>query len=240
MKTDDNIVQLLLSRPDWRDPSAYPPVPSPTESLQYFGVEFARRGSAFEARLRDWLAQVSAEEKAEIRREPDGKWHFPWEFAERVLFFSSVDLGPRCPQWTFRYEGVEVQAEPIAPDRMTLVFDLNETIEDQLVRARGRLRTWQAGARKAKRIPSRSRIAPTRDQLPGYLRVLDAKRAGALHREIAEQLSNEDCSAGDPTWSEQNVTDALRAARKLAEGDYVELLRIADPNPKLQARENRG
>ena len=219
--TGERIYPQDWGLPDWRDGGAYPDHESP-EPLKWCW-EFLRRNPEY----REFWERVERAEQAlgpldrPLTTSPDGSAKVRIsdggtlvgvaEAEERFGLWRAYD--PRLSEGS---PGLGEQAMPVPEGKVAILFDPLLPIEPQLKSARvtlqslGRARSYLSG-QKAK-----SEARPRVQLFANYLRILDAKEAGASDREIAKVLF--------PRLDEdkviRNVQNQYKAAKRMRDVDF--------------------
>jgi hypothetical protein len=154
----------------------------------------------------------------------DGGQVIGWEEARRRFgLFKPVDPRMRQTDAVFELAGAtevfDVAADMERDDKLRIEFDLRSPIEPQLSRAKLLFRVRQ----RTLKLPS-SDVRPRIDLFANYLRVLDAKEAGATDAEIAGVLFSR-FNADDGI---KRVRNSYKRARALRDGSYRQLAATAD------------
>ena len=228
--------------PDWRDKEAYP---QPGEDMTgaRWAWEFLRRNPKYQAdyeRLKQerersatmWRTLPEKDGRGIRKRRPE-TW--PWHLRQadsridQIIKKMRTDYGlsdgpvPPSPS-AFRQGPIEPifamasmlyygSTERRGPHERLLKFDLTLPIERQLRRAREILRIEQY-PRKADDIRHRE------DLFPEYLRLLDAKQAGATQDEMSRVLYPKIENRHPDFNGRDRVKKALKAATRLRDRDY--------------------
>jgi hypothetical protein len=208
--------------PDWKDAGAYVwefkhAGKAATEcTLQWYGVEFARRGKEFRTRLSEFLMTVPRAEwpKYDVAARGAKTLFAPTDECAKALF----------PEWPKLRPGLRfASADDLGRNGIVpLAFDLYQPIKEQLERAGEMLREWQEGHVEEGVIAGPDGGRHHRKLFPLYLRALDAVEKGATDAMFADHISKERHEALD----EGDVKNWLRAARKYRDTDFVQLLAI--------------
>ncbi|TBU81202.1 hypothetical protein DNK06_08820 [Pseudomonas daroniae] len=107
-----------------------------------------------------------------LLRLPDEAWK---EKQESTSFYSHDAL--------VTFGSLELNERVLPEHKILIKFDLRESIDDQLLRAKNLLKELQ---KESEIVVGNRRLTP--DEMLRYLRVLDAKESGVKNREIGEAL----------------------------------------------------
>lgn len=191
--------------PDWRDGSAYPRGDDLT--LRQWAWEFLRRDPDY--RL-DWTEDTGKELSRGVTPDqiPERRRHWrkyglkrPLDPTKRVADPPFIRRSPRV------YNGPADLTLTLGANEMAIIVDLSGSVEDQLKEATAALQSRKADARIH------------RDKLPTYLRVLDARLAGASISKIASIV----WPKFNSETGRQNVRNYFRAAEFLQWRGYYRL-----------------
>lgn len=198
--------------PNWRDASAYP---AQSCALQWYGFEFLRRRQKFRDDLKQWLLDLPLE-----------KHHYCYVSEDKKKWQGPPGFESLIPEW----RGLRNWPHFTAADEIgcngivSLSFNLGHHIQEQVDRAADILRQWQQGHIENGAIPPLFNKRHTRELLPVYLRVLDAREAQASYEQIAEHLSLSMSDAIDAN----KVGGWLKAARRYRDHDFPDLLAVIE------------
>jgi hypothetical protein len=229
---------------DWTRADDYPD-PSST-SFEVLATEFMRRNPAFKEATDGLLETAHRTAIEAIGLGPVSD--IPWPVIEsRSILLASMYAGlhqkfyPNC--WTDRIQpsnaqsGVSPTEHSSSPTTTRLDvgyrFNIEYPIEPQVEAARALLENKRkALVRDRKIVPIRNRrLVAKVENYRLYLRLLDARAAGASTREIATSLFPK-IPNDYPDWrGDRAVRDNLRAARRLRDGDYRNLPLLEEIRP---------
>ncbi|MEO5364154.1 MAG: hypothetical protein H7838_11105 [Magnetococcus sp. DMHC-8] len=217
---------------DWRDESAYPK-PGET-SMRRWASEFAMRNPFIQKRTEHFPST----ERLDLRiiRHMVGLKDFrsfgigyivtlevTSEESKPLVEFPCIQLNR-----SIRYDHPDKKFHPAtAPVWVKIMFDLTIPINWQIEEAKKELNK----ARKRAEADGNLKPfdpKPNTEKFPLYLRLLDARDAGAAKDEIIRVLYPEPSRRGE-TPNSKKYTQNLKAAMAYRDGDYEELLYMEDP-----------
>jgi hypothetical protein len=140
-----------------------------------------------------------------------------WPAAFRCEFVTTYE----CP-WFLDSVRWAIQVDP---DELFVKFNLKRPIGDQIEVVRRWIENHQRCLVNLGRIPKPRQTRNWRDKWPMYLRVLDARAAGASLNEIAGVLFPDMPNLYPQFKGRDVIRKDLTAARRLRDGGYLHMLR---------------
>ncbi len=208
--------------PNWRDDGAYPD--TAVTSREQWAWEFLRRNPAYQ---NDYEIYRCALSKSYNERSIQNFIDLTAELHERYEIGGLFDPANNAPDLTFFFNStcppkrMHKRGMPENPERYSPFqyyrFDLRLRIKPQLAAVKDALEFRQQAFRRIGKLQKEKRAMTTKYRQ--YLRVLDARRSGATHHEMAGTIYGVEFS--DPDAKErQTVRDDLAAAEVLCTSDY--------------------
>jgi len=198
--------------PDWTDPAGYP---VPAAPLHDWAWQFLRRNPEYQT---DWDHAVTRH----IRRD-DGidpiAWHHMRQLGRKYGVLLPVDPAANEGRPHFDAMCITIPRSSAAPPlhRANVQFDLRVPLELQWPLVKSHLENLRA----SRRIEVISTPRHHREKWRNYLRILDARCAGASHSEIAAVLFPELPNEYDDDYiGSRQVKNQRRAAERLRDGGY--------------------
>jgi hypothetical protein len=212
----------------WRDPKQYPD-PADT-SLHRWAWEFLQRNSMFKA-------EATIASKQQRTMKAAGTLPHSWSAQPLGVVLKRWGvLHPILPEWRplagdapVRFDqaprfvghresnGAWIVFAPMRQDRLVLEFDLDAPLDPQVERARHTL-----AANQCSKFPALRRQRNQTTKFALYLRVLDARAAGAMTKEILDVLS----SQLPKTVDQRTLRYWIKSAQALRDSGYRELLKL--------------
>jgi hypothetical protein len=220
--------------PNWIEPRAYPDPHALI--LNQWAWEFLRRNPRYQ---QDWAEKVEpvvtstgAFDNSLISKELDAEIT---AIEEKYGIMMAQD--PREGRWppSFRSDFVTMYECPrsfnsvrwaiqVDRDELYVKFNLRRPIGGQIEEVRGWIENRQRDLVNSRLIPKPRRTRQWRDKWPMYLRVLDARAAGASLNEIAGILVPDTPNSYPEFKGRDAIRKGLTAARRLRDGGYLHML----------------